>query len=276
MKNKLEMKKIIIIMIVSVFFIVGIPILINESYKNGQGYITMWNAADVLSYYGNILGSAATIIALIVTIRFTSKTNEENYNQQKKLIIAEYKTEQYKKDFKVQSKQLRELRDTILLKMFDQNSINELIFGKPFNQLFENISFYCKLCVEEINNSSSTKEDKEFWGKSLQSLYGMLKIVGSCFQEDIAKETKIEPETSTKKDSTLLEQIKIASGEKLTNKKADREESKKVAEREKYNKLKSELFKYKNDIQEEYDKIYNEYIQYKEIQLEQKIKNLYI
>ena len=258
------------------FFIVGIPILINESYKNGQGYITMWNAADVLSYYGNILGSAATIIALIVTIRFTSKTNEENYNQQKKLIIAEYKTEQYKKDFKVQSKQLRELRDTILLKMFDQNSINELIFGKPFNQLFENISFYCKLCVEEINNSSSTKEDKEFWGKSLQSLYGMLKIVGSCFQEDIAKETKIEPETSTKKDSTLLEQIKIASGEKLTNKKADREESKKVAEREKYNKLKSELFKYKNDIQEEYDKIYNEYIQYKEIQLEQKIKNLYI
>lgn len=49
-------------MIVSVFFIVGIPILINESYKNGQGYITMWNAADVLSYYGNILGSAATIM----------------------------------------------------------------------------------------------------------------------------------------------------------------------------------------------------------------------
>lgn len=109
--------------------------MINESYKNGQGYITMWNAADVLSYYGNILGSAATIIALIVTIRFTSKTNKENYNQQKKLIIAEYKTEQYKKDFKVQSKQLRELRDTILLKMFEQNSINELIFGKPFNQL---------------------------------------------------------------------------------------------------------------------------------------------
>ena len=33
----------------------------------------MWGAADVLSYYGTILGATATATAMIVTIVFTRK-----------------------------------------------------------------------------------------------------------------------------------------------------------------------------------------------------------
>lgn len=53
-------------------FIVGVPIIINESYKAG-GYITLWQAEDVLSYYGTILGAAVSVIVLAATILFTRK-----------------------------------------------------------------------------------------------------------------------------------------------------------------------------------------------------------
>lgn len=32
-----------------IIFVVGVPIIINECYKANSGYITMWDAADVLS-----------------------------------------------------------------------------------------------------------------------------------------------------------------------------------------------------------------------------------
>jgi len=73
----LKKAKIIIIWLVVILSFVGIiPIIINESYKYGAlhgGYITMWDAADVLSYYGSLLGSVSTILALVITIVFTKK-----------------------------------------------------------------------------------------------------------------------------------------------------------------------------------------------------------
>lgn len=53
--------------------LVGIPILINECYKVGGGYITIWNAADVLSYYGTIVGAAIAVATIAVTITFNRK-----------------------------------------------------------------------------------------------------------------------------------------------------------------------------------------------------------
>lgn len=55
---------------------IGIPIIINEAYKYGSlygGYVTEWDAVDVLSYYGTLLGSVSTIMALAITIAFTKK-----------------------------------------------------------------------------------------------------------------------------------------------------------------------------------------------------------
>lgn len=59
----------IIVFGVIIIFMFGIPIIINECYKLG-GYITMWNAADVLGYYGTILGAVVSIGVLAVTIHY--------------------------------------------------------------------------------------------------------------------------------------------------------------------------------------------------------------
>lgn len=51
----------------------GIPIAINEAYKCKFGYVTLWGANDVLSYYGAILGSIIAVATLSITIVFTRK-----------------------------------------------------------------------------------------------------------------------------------------------------------------------------------------------------------
>lgn len=58
--------------LVALFLTVGIPLIINECYKRG-GYITMWGAADVLAYYGTLLGAIATVAVLATTILFTKR-----------------------------------------------------------------------------------------------------------------------------------------------------------------------------------------------------------
>ena len=55
------------------FFVVGIPIIINELYKREGLYSTVWTGADALAYWGTLLGAAATILALVGTIEFTKR-----------------------------------------------------------------------------------------------------------------------------------------------------------------------------------------------------------
>lgn len=55
------------------FFIIGIPVIINECYQTGTGYLTLWNPADVLAYYGTMLGALIAVITLSITILFTRK-----------------------------------------------------------------------------------------------------------------------------------------------------------------------------------------------------------
>lgn len=55
------------------FILVGIPILINECYKAGGGYITMWEASDVLSFYGTVVGAVIAVATIAITISFNRK-----------------------------------------------------------------------------------------------------------------------------------------------------------------------------------------------------------
>ena len=52
---------------ISLIVVVGIPIVINEYYKAG-GYLTLWQAEDVLSYYGSVLGAIISVAVLAATI----------------------------------------------------------------------------------------------------------------------------------------------------------------------------------------------------------------
>ncbi len=64
------MKRIIISCIILVLVI---PILINELYKINEGYITMWSAADVLSFYGDILQGVISGVGIYLSILYVRK-----------------------------------------------------------------------------------------------------------------------------------------------------------------------------------------------------------
>ena len=46
--------------------VIIVPIIINELYRMNRGYITVWDGADVLTFYGAILGAMGTIILGVV------------------------------------------------------------------------------------------------------------------------------------------------------------------------------------------------------------------
>ena len=52
MKKNSPQIKCTIAAIILVTLTLGIAIVINESYKVGTGYITLWQPADVLAFYG--------------------------------------------------------------------------------------------------------------------------------------------------------------------------------------------------------------------------------
>lgn len=55
-----------------------IPIIINELYKTQNGYTTVWSGADVLAYYGSLLGFAGTVVLGIVAYRQNNKMHKLN------------------------------------------------------------------------------------------------------------------------------------------------------------------------------------------------------
>lgn len=88
---------IIVGIILGIFLIFGVPIVINECYKTNSGYVTVWNGADVLGYYGTVLGSIIAVSTLVVTIVFTKKqlqresflkTESEKWNNLKSTFLA--------------------------------------------------------------------------------------------------------------------------------------------------------------------------------------------
>ncbi|MDO9491411.1 hypothetical protein [Acetobacterium sp.] len=79
MFEKLSKPKFIGIVIV-ISSVLG-PIIINFLYSIGNEtpiFITMWNAAETLEYFGTLLGATATIAAVVITINYANKSNEVN------------------------------------------------------------------------------------------------------------------------------------------------------------------------------------------------------
>lgn len=84
MKTKNILVRLLIVLL-SIFLIVGVPFIINECYKSNCGYITVWNGADMLGYYGTILGAVIAVLTLVLTIVFTKKQiQRESYLKDEK------------------------------------------------------------------------------------------------------------------------------------------------------------------------------------------------
>lgn len=63
--------------------IIGVPILINESYKCVNGYCTFWGAKDVLEYYGSVLGAIGTVAAIIITVSVSRRMAQAEIEKEK-------------------------------------------------------------------------------------------------------------------------------------------------------------------------------------------------
>ncbi len=51
-----------ILAIIMATLTLGIAITINESYKAGHGYITLWQPADTLAFYGSYLSFVGIVV----------------------------------------------------------------------------------------------------------------------------------------------------------------------------------------------------------------------
>lgn len=87
---------VVLIILVLGFLIIGVPCIINELYKKNDGYITLWGAEEVFSYYGNVLafiGTGALGILSLYQNHIYKVSNERNYRNEKRPIYQfEYST----------------------------------------------------------------------------------------------------------------------------------------------------------------------------------------
>lgn len=67
-KHSSQIGIVIVVSVVLIFLVFIVPIIINKCYKLDKGYITVWNAEDVLSYYGTLLEAIVSVSLLAITI----------------------------------------------------------------------------------------------------------------------------------------------------------------------------------------------------------------
>ena len=70
---------------------VAIPIIINECYKSDQGYITLWDAPEMLSFYGAYLSFlGTTLVSVIAIYQNHIHIKQSNEKERKSLAIERY------------------------------------------------------------------------------------------------------------------------------------------------------------------------------------------
>lgn len=66
MCNWIKSHFVIIVAILTLLAVIVVPLIINESYKTNEGYITVWGGSDVLAYFGAVVSAVGTIILGVV------------------------------------------------------------------------------------------------------------------------------------------------------------------------------------------------------------------
>ena len=82
-ENKKQSSRILkFIFFFALLFVLDIPFVINESYKFGKGYYTLWGADDILAFYGSFLSFLGTVVlgALALWQNKQIADQSENYD----------------------------------------------------------------------------------------------------------------------------------------------------------------------------------------------------
>lgn len=126
--------------------IVAIPFIINESYKINSGYITMWGASDVLSFYGTLLSFIGTVALGALALFQNKQANEINQR------LSSLEKERFK----------LELQPFVLVtnwKLEIEEVIDVIVKPKKLcfqieNKQFENLNCFCLSII--FTNTSNT------------------------------------------------------------------------------------------------------------------------
>lgn len=87
-KNKCfyDKHKVLLIVLLILLAAIGGPFIIDKAYDaSNKIFFTQWDAPNILSYYGTLLGAAATIIAVVLTIRYAQKSSQEDRRHSEKI-----------------------------------------------------------------------------------------------------------------------------------------------------------------------------------------------
>ena len=68
----------VLAIILVAFFIIGIPLLINECYIKDSGYLTVWGGSEVFAYYASVLSFIGTVILGVITVWQNRKAIDTN------------------------------------------------------------------------------------------------------------------------------------------------------------------------------------------------------
>ena len=147
----MKIKNLILILltiIVIIILLFGIPMLINECYKANCGYITVWDGADVIGYYGAILGSIIAVATLGVTIIFTKKQIQRD-----SFIKAE--TEKWSKIEAVFADVLDDINPIRVMKDTMDNGITDP--GKAMN-ILQKYQLTCEMAGDQLKVCVSSND----------------------------------------------------------------------------------------------------------------------
>ncbi len=146
----MKVLKIILGILVAIFLIVGVPIIINECYKANCGYITVWDGADVLGYYGAIIGSVIAVATLAITIAFTKKQiQRDNY--------LKNETEKWMKIENAFSKILDDINPIRVMKDTMDNGITDP--GKAMN-ILQKYQLTCEMAGDQLKICLSANDSR--------------------------------------------------------------------------------------------------------------------
>lgn len=141
---------VILLIVVVAVLTIGVPFAINEAYKVDKGYVTMWGAEDVLSYYGAILGATATVAALAFTIWFTKRQIQRD-------AYLKNETDKWRQVESTIGSILNEINPIIMLKRGMDTEFMDP--GYAMNQ-FSKYSMDCRLTTDQLMTRVNTFDFK--------------------------------------------------------------------------------------------------------------------
>lgn len=263
-KNKSYFNIWIVIAITIIFLVTAIvgPIIINSLYMQNSGYITKWEANDVLAYFGGILGAIATIISLIITILYNKKQIREEQKQQLNVILADYKKSNIEDRYNYIFQNCKKIKSKILLEFIDNEKEDLWSLLINHNKWFYNIvdlfnfsNFNEELISIEYSNDKIERDFlnviSDIKNKIAQVLRPMINELEQFNQNEIEKSNnfKISYMNKSKEKKNTAQDI--------------------------YNKYRKEILTCRDEYKPNFIKAYSELIKYKEQCRDKEIEALY-